>query len=107
MADDPQPGPADQPEDEPGQTGGDTPAGGSTPPAKGGSANSGWQLGGTPRKPGGNDPQPEDPFEALFSSFGGGRDMKALVHALQNGFSMLGRARSMFRPGTTSSASRA
>ncbi|MFL6026741.1 MAG: zinc-dependent metalloprotease [Friedmanniella sp.] len=105
MADDPQPGPADQPDDEPGQTGGDTPAGGSTPPAKGGSANSGWQLGGTPKKPGGNDPQPENPFEALFSSFGGGGDMNALVQQLQNAFSMLGGAGSMFGQGTTSSGS--
>src|SRR4051812_20842803 len=103
MADDPQPGPADQPEDEPGQTRGDPPAGDSTPPAKGGSANSGWQLGGTPKKPGGNDPQPENPFEGLFSSFGGGGDIKAPGQQLQNPSSMLGGAGSMSGQGTTSS----
>jgi putative hydrolase len=105
MADDRQSGSADQPEDEPGQNAEGGPTGGSTPPAKGGSANSGWQLGGTPRKPGGDDPQPENPFEALFSSFGGGGDMNALVQQLQNAFSMLGGAGSMFGQGTAASGS--
>jgi putative hydrolase len=106
MADDRQSGSADQPEDEPGQNAEGNPTGGPTPPARGGSANSGWQLGGTPRKPGGNDPQPENPFEALFSSFGGGGgDMNALVQQLQNAFSMLGGAGPMFGQGTTASGS--
>jgi putative hydrolase len=106
MADDRQSGSADQPEDEPGQNAEGGSTGGSTPPAKGGSANSGWQLGGTPRKPGGNDPQPENPLEALFSSFGGGGgDMNALVQQLQNAFSMLGGGGGMFGQGTTASGS--
>jgi putative hydrolase len=108
MADDRQSGSADEPEDERGERAGGDPSGGGTPPVRGsGSANSGWQLGGTPKKPGGNDPQPENPFEALFSSFGGagGGDMSALVQQLQNAFSMLGGAGSMFGQGGTGSGS--
>ena len=105
MPDDRQPGPGDQPEDEAGQPGDATGAGGTTPPPRGGSANSGWQLGGTPRKPGGNDPQPENPFEALFSSLGGGGDMNALMQQLQSAFAMLGGGGSLFGQGTTPSGS--
>jgi len=103
MADDRQPGSADQPEDEPGQTGKAGGPGGSSP--QGGAASGGWQLGGTPKKPGGNDPQPENPFEALFSSLGGGGDMNALVQQLQNAFSMLGGGGSLFGQGPTASGS--
>jgi putative hydrolase len=101
MAEDRQPGSADQPEDESGPTSGSSGAGGSTPPPGGGSANSGWQLGGTPRKPGGDGPQPDNPFEALFSSLGGGAggDMNALVQQLQNAFSMLGGTGGLFGQG--------
>jgi hypothetical protein len=106
MAEDRQPGSADQPEDESGPTGGSSGEGGSTPPPTGGSANSGWQLGGAPKKPGGDDPQPANPFEALFSSLGGGAggDMNALVQQLQSAFSMLGGPAGMFGTGTAAAS---
>lgn len=107
MAEDRQPGSADQPEDESGPTGGSSGQGGPTPPS-GGGANSGWQLGGAPKKPGGDDPQPVNPFEALFSSLGGGAggggDMNALVQQLQNAFSMLGGPAGMFGTGAAAAS---
>ena len=106
MAEDRQPGSADQPEDEPGGTG-DASTGGSTP-AGGGptSPNSGYRLGGgstggsgSGRGSGsehGEGQQPPNPFEALFSSLGGAGggagDVNALMQQLQNAFSMLGGA---------------
>ncbi|GAA1435247.1 zinc-dependent metalloprotease [Microlunatus lacustris] len=103
MAEDRQPGSADQPEDEPGGTGDGKPEG--TPPGGGGSAspNSGYRLGGgssssgSSGSSGGQNPPPANPFEALFSSLGGAGgagggpgDMNALMQQLQNAFSMLG-----------------
>ena len=104
MAEDRQPGSADQPEDEPGGTG-DASTGGSTP-ADGGptSPNSGYRLGGGSSSGsgsgsgsssgGGQGQQPPNPFEALFSSLGGAGggagDVNALMQQLQNAFSMLG-----------------
>ena len=109
MAEDRQPGSADQPEDESGPTGDSSAAGGSTPPPKGrpgSGSGGGWQLGGTPRQPGGDNPQPENPFEALFSSLGGGGgDMNALVQQLQNAFSMLGGSGGLFGHGAPASGS--
>ena len=116
MAEDRQPGPADQPDDESGQSGDSNAAGGGKPPAKGGSSQGGgWQLGGTPRQPGGSGGsggQPENPFEALFSSFGtgglpggGAGDMNALMGQLQNAFSMLGGAGGLFGQGAPASGS--
>ena len=103
MAEDRQPGTADEPE-EPSENAGGAP----TPP----SPNSGWQLGGTPRTPGSQPPggEPPNPFEALFGSMGGmggmgGGDMNALVQQLQNAFSMLGGAGSMFGQNAPSSGS--
>jgi len=103
MAEDRQPGSADQPEDEPGGTGEQKPEGqtpGGTGPA---SPNSGYRLGGGSSGSGpaggsgGQNPPPANPFEALFSSFGGAGgaggapgDMNALMQQLQNAFSMLG-----------------
>jgi len=109
MAEDRQPGPADQPEDPSDDASGEG--------AKPASPNSGWQLGGAPKKPGESGPsQPENPFEALFSSMGGmgglgggagGPDMNALMQQLQSAFSMLGGgAGGMFgQPGTAGSES--
>jgi putative hydrolase len=108
MAEDRQPGSADQPEDEPGGTGDAKPEG-TTPGAdKPTSPNSGYRLGGgggggagsssggssSGGSGGGQDQQPPNPFEALFSSFGGAGggpgDMNALMQQLQNAFAMLG-----------------
>lgn len=55
--------------------------------------------GETPDEDQPNDPNPFDganPFEALFSQFGGGGDMNALVQQLQSAFAMLGGGGSMF-----------
>ncbi|CAA9336356.1 MAG: Collagen alpha 1(I) chain precursor [uncultured Friedmanniella sp.] len=99
MPEDRQPGSGDQPEDEPGQVGDADAVGGSTPPPATGSGkpaspNGGYQLGGGSKQPGGQDRPPENPFEALFSSFGGAGggagDMSALMQQLQNAFTMMG-----------------
>lgn len=52
----------------------------------------------------GSGDDPENPFEALFGSLGGG-DMNALAEQLQHAFSMLGGAGSMFSGGGTGSDS--
>jgi putative hydrolase len=106
MAEHPQPGSADQPEDEPGAAGDadaageDTaaPSGGNQPPAAGGPAapGSGYRLGGGSKKPDEpTPPSPQNPLEALFSSLGGtggggAGDMNAMMQQLQNAFAMLG-----------------
>ncbi len=102
MAEDRQPGSADQPEEQPG--GAEEPSNGGT--ASGGSGpaspNSGYRLGGgSPSSPGGagqgsgsGAQQPPNPFEALFSSLGGAGggagDLGALMAQLQNAFTMFG-----------------
>ena len=107
MAEDRHPGAADQPEDPSDDKGDES--------AKPASPNSGWQLGGAPKKPGESGPsQPANPFEALFSSMGGmggmgggaqGPDMNALMQQLQSAFSMLGGGGGLFGQGTGSSDS--
>jgi putative hydrolase len=89
MAEDQAPDPADQPDEgeskpEPYRLGGSGNPSGSTP-GSGGS-------------------QPTNPFEALFSSLGGG-DMNALAAQLQSAFAMLGGAGSMFGGGPTQDGS--
>ena len=89
MAEDPQPGPADdQPEEnkpEPYRLGG---SGGAKGP------------GDTP----GSGGQPGNPLEALFASLAGG-DMNALAAQLQSAFAMLGGAGSMFAGGLADTGS--
>ena len=89
MAEDQAPDPDDQPDEgeskpEPYRLGGSGNPGGSTPGSGGG--------------------QPTNPFEALFSSMGGG-DMNALAAQLQSAFAMLGGAGSMFGGGATQDGS--
>lgn len=106
MAEDRQPGAADEP-DEPGR---EQEQGATSGQPGSGSPNAGWQLGGTPKPPGG-EPGPGNPFEALFSSMGfppgaaGGGDVNALVQQLQNAFAMLGGAGAIFGGGATPSGS--
>ena len=89
MAEDQAPDPDDQPDEgeskpEPYRLGGSGNPSGSTPGSGGG--------------------QPTNPFEALFSSMGGG-DMNALAAQLQSAFAMLGGAGSMFGGGATQDGS--
>jgi putative hydrolase len=97
MAEDRTPDPADQPEDDKPQPR-DKP---SEPYRLGGSGGSGKSPQGPSGKSGG---EPENPFEAFFSSLAGG-DMNALAAQLQSAFSMLGGAGSMFTGGATQSGS--
>jgi putative hydrolase len=91
MAEDRTPDPADQPEDE--KTPQDKPP---EPYRLGGSGGSGKISHG----PSGSGEEPENPFEAFFSSLAGG-DMNALAAQLQSAFAMLGGAGSMFTGGGT------
>ena len=91
MAEDRTPDPADQPEDE--KTPQDNPP---EPYRLGGSGGSGK----IPDGPSGSGEEPENPFEAFFSSLAGG-DMNALAAQLQSAFAMLGGAGSMFTGGAT------
>jgi putative hydrolase len=93
MAEDRTPDPADQPEDDKPQPR-DKP---SEPYRLGGSGGSGKSPQGPSGKSGG---EPENPFEAFFSSLAGG-DMNALAAQLQSAFAMLGGAGSMFTGGAT------
>jgi putative hydrolase len=94
MAEDRKPDPADQPEDD------------KTPPQDnppepyrlGGSGGSGKSPSG---RSGG---EPDNPFEAFFSSLTGG-DVNALAAQLQSAFAMLGGAGSMFTSGPTDTGS--
>lgn len=95
MAEDRTPDPADQPEDE------ETPPQDKPEPYRlGGSGGSGK----IPDGPSGGGKEPENPFEAFFSSLAGG-DMNALAAQLQSAFAMLGGAGSMFTGGGTESGS--
>src|SRR5215212_6491377 len=93
MAEDRTPDPADQPEDDKPQPR-DKP---SEPYRLGGSGGSGKSPQNPSGKSGG---EPENPFEAFFSSLAGG-DMNALAAQLQSAFAMLGGAGSMFTGGAT------
>ena len=93
MAEDRTPDPADQPEDEESQSR-EKP---SEPYRLGGSGASGKSPQGPMGKSGG---EPDNPFEAFFSSLAGG-DMNALAAQLQSAFAMLGGAGSMFTSGPT------
>jgi putative hydrolase len=98
MAEDRNPDPADQPEDNDKTQPPEKP---SEPYRLGGSGRSGK----SPQGPsGGSGGEPANPFEALFSSLAGG-DMNALAAQLQSAFAMLGGAGSMFGGGPTESAS--
>ncbi|HEY6813210.1 MAG TPA: zinc-dependent metalloprotease [Propionibacteriaceae bacterium] len=97
MAEDRTPGPADQPEDDKPQPR-DKP---SEPYRLGGSGGSGKSPQGPSGKSGG---EPDNPFEAFFSSLAGG-DMNALAAQLQSAFAMLGGAGSMFTSGPTEAGS--
>ena len=93
MAEDRTSDPADQPEDE------KAPPQENAPPEPyrlGGSGGSGK----TPDRPSGSGEEPDNPFEAFFSSLAGG-DMNALAAQLQSAFAMLGGAGSMFTGGAT------
>ena len=95
MAEDRTPDPADQPEDE------ETPTQDKPEPYRlGGSGGSGK----IPDGPSGGGKEPENPFEAFFSSLTGG-DMNALAAQLQSAFAMLGGAGSMFTSGPTDTGS--
>ena len=95
MAEDRTPDPADQPEDD------KTPPEGNPPePYRLGS-------GGSARahdRSGKSGDEPDNPFEAFFSSSSGG-DMNALAAQLQSAFAMLGGAGSMFTSGPTDAGS--
>jgi putative hydrolase len=93
MAEDPQPGPAeDQPaEDQPEEN---KPEENKPEPYRLGGSGGAKGQGQTP----GSGGEPSNPLEALFSSLAGG-DMNALAAQLQSAFAMLGGAGSMFAGG--------
>jgi len=98
MAEDRNPDPADQPEDND-----------ATPPPE--KPSEPYRLGGSGRSgkspesaSGGSGGEPNNPFEAFFSSLAGG-DMNALAAQLQSAFAMLGGAGSMFGGGPTEQGS--
>ena len=98
MAEDRNPDPADQPEDND-----------ATPPPE--KPSEPYRLGGSGRSgkspesaSGGSGGEPSNPFEAFFSSLAGG-DMNALAAQLQSAFAMLGGAGSMFGGGPTEQGS--
>src|SRR4029453_1542027 len=96
MAEDRTSDPADEPEDDKPQ-----PEDKPEPYRLGGSGGSGKTPKGSSGKGGG---EPENPFEAFFSSLAGG-DMGALAAQLQSAFAMLGGSGSMFTSGPTESGS--
>jgi putative hydrolase len=98
MAEDRNPDPADEPEDND-----------ATPPPE--KPSEPYRLGGSGRSgkspesaSGGSGGEPNNPFEAFFSSLAGG-DMNALAAQLQSAFAMLGGAGSMFGGGPTEQGS--
>lgn len=109
MADERQPDPEDRPED---QTGGQEGAGASGdnepfrlgPKGAGSGGGASGQGGGpagfgaTPSGSSAGGDQPQNPFEALFSQFGGAGsgDMNQMMEQIQNAFAMFGGAGGMF-----------
>ncbi len=107
MADERHPGSSDQPDDD---TPGDDTLGESRPdagagrgdPAPPGPVPPGFASRKNPPNPPRPEPgqpgsgDPQNPFEAFLSSFGGGGDMNALMGQLQNAFSMLGGSGGLF-----------
>ncbi|MFL6044016.1 MAG: zinc-dependent metalloprotease [Propionibacteriaceae bacterium] len=99
MAEDRNPDPADQPEDNDATPPPEKP---SEPYRLGGSGRSGKSPESASGASGGG--EPSNPFEAFFSSLAGG-DMNALAAQLQSAFAMLGGAGSMFGGGPTEEGS--